>query len=330
MIEKISDVNVKIDIMHPQPIVGLGNPAIFVQGAKQDYKEYTNLETLVKDFANSTNVYKKADAIWKQDNKPYTISVITFAEDSIADAAKSYFYNDWHFALLANYEENDALALSNLIEENEFKFLVLQTSTVEELSVFAGNNLTIGLVHPSEEYFDAALIGNTANLTVGSVTWKFRHDLVGITANPLTAGQLQEIDRANAIAYVTKAGIPQTSEGKTLGGEFIDSLHGDHWVKSNIETKVQRLLSTTDKLTFDSNGIALLDTTVANVLETAFTNGIIDIVDETGVGNYSVIALSRQELNPDDVAARNYKGLSFKYKRSGAIHTVDVTGTIEV
>ncbi len=30
MIEKITDVNVKIDIMHPQPIVGLGNPAIFL------------------------------------------------------------------------------------------------------------------------------------------------------------------------------------------------------------------------------------------------------------------------------------------------------------
>ena len=104
----------------------------------------------------------------------------------------------------------------------------------------------------------------------------------------------------------------------------------DHWVKSNIETNVQRLLSTTDKLTFDSNGIALLDTTVANVLETAFNNGIVDIVDETGVGNYSVTALGRQDLNPDDIAARNYKGLSFKYKRSGAIHTVDVTGTIEV
>ncbi|HHX0211998.1 TPA: DUF3383 family protein [Enterococcus faecalis] len=330
MIEKISDVNVKIDIMHPQPIVGLGNPAIFVQGAKQGYKEYTNLETLAKDFANATIVYKKADAIWKQDNKPYTISVITFEENKIADAAKSYFYNDWHFALLANFVEADALALSNLIEENEFKFLVIQTATVDELTVFTGNNLTIGLVHPLEEFLDAALIGNTASLTVGSVTWKFRHNLVGITPNTLTTSQLQAIEKANAIAYVTKAGIPQTSEGKTLGGEFIDSLHGDHWVKSNIETKVQRLLSTTDKLTFDSNGIALLDTTVANVLETAFTNGIIDIVDETGVGNYSVTALSRQELNPDDIAARNYKGLSFKYKRSGAIHTVDVTGTIEV
>ena len=43
-----------------------------------------------------------------------------------------------------------------------------------------------------------------------------------------------------------------------MSGEFIDALHGDHWVKSNIETNVQRLLSTTDKLTFDSNGIAFI------------------------------------------------------------------------
>lgn len=45
--------------MHPQPIVGLGNPAIFVQGSTQNYKEYTSLETLAKDFATTTTVYKK-------------------------------------------------------------------------------------------------------------------------------------------------------------------------------------------------------------------------------------------------------------------------------
>ncbi|HHW4852487.1 TPA: DUF3383 family protein, partial [Enterococcus faecalis] len=201
MIEKITDVNVKIDIMHPQPIVGLGNPAIFVQGSTQNYKEYTSLETLAKDFATTTTVYKKAETIWKQENKPQTIAVVTFAADTptspeqpdsliagsgIIAAATSYFYNDWHFALLANFVEADALALSNLIEENEFKFLVIQTATVDELTVFAGNNLTIGLAHPLEEFLDAALIGNTASLTVGSVTWKFRHNLVGITPNTLT------------------------------------------------------------------------------------------------------------------------------------------------
>lgn len=330
MIEKISDVNVKIDIQHPQPIVGLGNPAIFVKGTLSSYKEYTSLEVLKKDFGESTPAYKKAKAVWDQDNKPKTIAIVSYVEDKITEAATNYFYNDWHFALLDEYSETAALALSNLIEENKIKFLAVQVATVADLSVFEGNALTIGLIHPLEETLDAALIGNTASLPVGSVTWKFRSNLVGIKANQLSISELNAIEKVNGIAYVTKGGIPQTTEGKTIGGEYIDALHGDHWVKSNVETNVQRLLSTTDKLTFDSNGIALLDTTVANVLETAFNNGIIDIVDETGAGNYTVTALSREDLDPDDIAARNYKGLSFTYKRSGAIHTVDVYGTIEV
>lgn len=46
-----------------------------------------------------------------------------------------------------------------------------------------------------------------------------------------------------------------------------------------------------DKLIFDFNGIVLLDIIVVNVLEIVFNNGIVDIVDEIGVGNYSVIVL---------------------------------------
>lgn len=330
MIEKISDVNVKIDIQHPQPIVGLGNPAIFVKGTLSSYKEYTSLEVLKKDFADTTSVYKKAKAVWDQENKPKTIAIVSYLEDKITEAATNYFYNDWHFALLDEYSETNALALSNLIEENKTKFLVVQVATAVELSVFEGNVLTIGLVHPLTEFLDAALVGNTASLPVGSVTWKFRSNLIGIKANSLSISDLNAIEKVNGIAYVVKGGIPQTTEGKTIGGEYIDALHGDHWVKSNVETNVQRLLSTTNKLTFDSNGIALLESTVANVLETAFNNGIIDIVDDTGVGNYQVTALGRQELDAEDIATRNYKGLSFAYKRSGAIHTVDVSGTIEV
>ncbi|MGH2140653.1 DUF3383 family protein, partial [Enterococcus faecalis] len=78
----MTDVNVKIDIMHPQPIVGLGNPAIFGHASTQNYKEYTSIETLAKDFATTTTVYKKAETIWKQENKPQTIAVVTFAADT--------------------------------------------------------------------------------------------------------------------------------------------------------------------------------------------------------------------------------------------------------
>lgn len=329
-LEKITDVTVTINIQNPQPIVGLGNPAIFVKGTAAAYVEYESIETLKKSYDDTTAVFKKVNTIWNQNNKPRTVAVVTFEEGKIKEAAENYFFESWHFALLAEFEAADALALSNVIEEQKFKFLVVQVANVSDLVQFDGNSLTIGIVHTLDEPVDAALVGNTASLQVGSVTWKGRPNLVGIKENKLTVSELNAIHEAGGIAYVKKAGIPQTSEGKTVGGEFIDALHGDHWVKSNIESKIQRLLSTTDKLTFDANGIALLHSTVSNIMQTAFTNGIIDMIDDTGAGNYAVSALQRSDLDPEDIARRNYKGLSFEYKRSGAIHTVDVTGKIEV
>ena len=329
-IEKITDVTVTIDIQNPQPIVGLGNPAIFVQGTVAGYAKYESIETLKKDFSDTTSVFKKVNTIWNQSNKPRTVAVVTFEEGKIKEAVENYFYETWHFAMLADYDAADALAISNVIEEQKFKFLVVQVANVSDLAQFDENDLTIGLVHPTEQALDAALVGNTASLPVGSVTWKGRTNLAGIKENKLTIADLNAIHEAGGIAYVNKAGIPQTSEGKTVGGEFIDALHGDHWVKSNVESKIQQLLSNTDKLTFDSNGIALLTSVVSNVMQTAFVSGIIDMIDETGAGDYSVKSLQRADLDPVDIARRNYKGLSFTYKRSGAIHTVDVTGTIEV
>lgn len=342
MVEAITDVTVSINVQQPQPKIGLGIPAIFAVGIEQTFKEYSSLDGLVKDFGENTTVYKKAKAVFAQVNMPKNIVVITYKkEDSAPDrlgtsgnivkAAEEYFFENWHFALLAEFESDTGLALSNFIEEQKFKFLVLQVAKASDLTPFAKNSLTIGLVHTlAEEYLDAALIGNTANLTVGSVTWKGRPNLIGITAQKLMVSNLEEIHKAGGLAYVEKAGIPQTSEGKTISGEFIDSLHGDHWIKSNIESRLQRLLSNTDKITFDSNGIALLRNELTTVFEEAFSNGIIDVVDETGNGNYSITALQRTDLKPEDIAARNYKGLSFTYKRSGAIHSVDVSGTIEV
>lgn len=328
-VEKISDVKVKIDVLRPQPTIGMGNPAIFVKGTKMGDKAYTNLTTVTADFAEDTAVYKKAAAVFAQANAPRTLHVITYEEGKIADAAAAYFFADWHFALLAEFAADDALALSNMIEEQEFKFFVVQVAQTTDLAPLQDNEATIGLVHPLDEALDGALIGNSASLPVGSITWKFRSNFIGITAQKLTILELAAIHAVHGIAYIEKAGIPQTSEGTTLSGEYIDALHGTHWVKANMESGIQHVLSTTDKLSFDARGIDLLNATASNILETAFQQGII-LMDGEGKGDYSVTTLDREDLDPADIVARNYKGLSFNYKRSGAIHAVEVTGTVEV
>ncbi len=331
MAQPITDVTVRITVQTPASVVGLGNPAIFIEGTTAGMKVYSDLEGLSEDHAIGTSVYAKAKAIFAQINKPAKIIVVTYLSGALATAADAHFYTDWHFALLAEDEAADQLALSNYVESQNYKFAVVQVKEAAELAPFANNKLTIGVVHGTDgEHLDAALVGNAANATVGSVTWKFRSNLAGITPQTLTKTKLDAIHEAGGIAYVTKSGVPQTSEGRTVSGEFIDAIHGEHWVKATIESRIQSLLANTDKLTFDANGIALLDAELTTVLQQAFENGVIDMVDESGEPDFTVTALQRTDLDPADIAARNYKGLSFAYRRSGAIHAVEVSGVVEV
>lgn len=332
MVDAITDVNIHIDIYKPAPKVGLGRPLILAKSdtATSSYKEYTSLESIEADYARTTSVYMKASAIFKQDNAPDKVAVGAFADGEAAVFVEKQFNQSWHFALLADYVAADALAISNFIEEKTFKFLVVNVADVAGAQQFKGNARTIVLVHNnSEENIDSALLGAVASKPVGSVTWKFK-SLKSVTATEITADELKAIHEAGAIAYVNIAGIAQTSEGITAGIEYIDALHGDDWIKTNLETRIQTLLSKTDKLSFDASGISLLQSEVKTVLAEAFSNGIISLNDETGEGDYSMEVKQRADLKPEDIAARNYKGISFRYKRAGAIHTVDVYGTIEV
>ncbi|EUJ24763.1 hypothetical protein PGRAN_02670 [Listeria grandensis FSL F6-0971] len=328
----VTDVVVNIDIERPAAKVGLGRPLILTKDVAVDakYGEFTSLEALAKTYPNTTKVYEKAKAIFLQKNAPDMVAVAPFST-SVANALEDVFSKSWHFAILADYVAADALAISNLIEEKAFKFAVIQVPTFAGASQLKTNSRTIVVVHDKVgEHLDAAWIGDVASATVGSATWKFRSNLVGITASELTSAQVDEIHAQGAVAYIIKAGVSQTSEGKTANGEFIDALHGDDWVKSTIETRLQKALTDADKVTFDSRGIALLQSELTSVLDEAFLNGIVDSDDETGQANYSVTAMQRSELKAEDILARKYKGLRFRYKRSGAIHSATVSGTIVV
>src|SRR5699024_10441073 len=173
-----------------------------------------------------------------------------------------------------------------------------------------------------------ALVGALGNLQPGSITWKFKK-LKGITATQVNGGVVAKATEIGAIMYVYKAGTAQTSEGLSTGLEYIDNLHSDDWVRAEIESSIQNLLQTTDKLPYGAQGIAQLEAAVTTVLRTATENGVILVDPETNSGKFTVTAGSREEQAATDIASRSYKGLSFDYTRAGAIHDVAVHGTIE-
>ena len=343
----LSDVKVRIDLVNPASRIGLGTPLILAKSDQASvYTEYHSIGSVQQRFGEDSEVYALASAIFGQgDNSPNKLAVATFgatAEDdseplafgsriisSVRDALDAYFDRDWHFMLFAETSNSEKAEAAKFIEGKDFKFPVVHATELSELAAFKDLERTVLLYHPIEkERIDAALVGACGSQTVGSITWKFKQ-LRGITAQPLTNDDVIAIHEAGAIAYVTKAGDPQTSEGKTAGGEYIDNLHGIDWIKANLETNVQKAFTNNSKIPYTSEGISLLETVATDVLQTASSAeyGIVAL-DEEGIPQYTVSTLAREEVPAADRKDRVYRGLSFSFQLAGAIHQAEIKGEI--
>lgn len=296
------------------------------------YKEYSDLDAVSEDYPEGMPVYFKSNFYFAQNYHSDRIAVLAYPKGKLNDALGAFWYNNWTFAVFADSKNSigDYIQASNIFEANKDHFLVLQFETSEAIdnAKLGGQDYTIATVHALNEAMDSALVGATASLTVGSVTWKFRK-LNGITPDDLTVGERKGIDSSHGIAYITVMGEPETSEGWTLSGDYIDNLHGDIWIKSNIQGKIQTLLQQNNKIPYEASGINMLVAAVTEVLATGWEQGIILTDDATKKGSYSVTASPRSAQSIEDISKRHYGGINFTYHRSGAIHTVTVNGTVQ-
>ena len=336
----LSDVNVTLDVLEPTVPINLGMLAVFVPGVTAGKAEYTSLEDAQAKITDDS-VVAVANGFFAQHDHAEKLLVITYTD--LDTALTTYANEGWEFATLAGAETptKDNLTLANYIEGRGKQFAVFAvpatdatvTSAKTLSQQYFSNQRTVifavGEDDAAEKYGVGALIGALGNETVGSITWKFK-TLNGVKPVNLNGSQISKLHESHIFTYVTKGTKDQTTEGFTVSGEFIDALHGDDWVKASMETDLQNLLSTTDKLTYDTKGIAQIDATMTGVLLTATANGIVLLDDKTGAGQYKVTTLDRAEVSAQDIQARHYAGASFAYTRSSAIHSVTVHGTVSL
>ncbi|WP_100488556.1 DUF3383 family protein [Sporolactobacillus pectinivorans] len=334
----LQDVTVNINLVKPAALIGLGRPLILADKAGDPvYKAYSDLDSVKVDYADTTNAYKKAAAIFSQgSNRPDQIYIANYDPTSdggttpgykLVEAVNAYKEKDWEFLILADAVQADKVAVAQIVEGFGVKMLVIKVDTEADRAAFKTYDRTIVFYHPAaDENPDAALVGACGSLPVGSITWKFK-SLVGITPQDFTVTEVTAIHTDGAICYITKAGVAQTSEGIVGSGEYIDVIHSKDWIKVNMENDVQTVLQNAPKVPYDNQGIGLLEGAVTNVLQTAFRNGII-AADKDDQPIFSVTALTRDEVSISDRANRIYNGLSFSFDLAGAIHTATITGEI--
>jgi len=356
--DRVSDVDVIMTLIRPRPVLGLGNILILnpvTAGADKDvkdgvdgddivkgillrkvdsatsavYREYRDEDAVSIDYSSNNNIMSKVKTYFAQKNHSDRVAILDYDPTKASDSLKAFWYFNWTFAIQATSKiDADAQSLSNIFEANKDHFLVLQSSEINNFPLVQGHNYTIGVKHDLSEAMDAALIGAIATLTVGSVTWKFKQ-LVGITPEILTSTEVSGLNNLNVMAYELVNSQGQTSEGKTMSGEYIDTIHGIIWVRATMQGKLEKFLQDNGKVPYDQTGITQLSGVVTQVLEQAYQHGIIQQNEATGKGDYSVTASPRSAQSQVDLSNRHYGGLGFTYHAAGAIHTLTVNGEVD-
>jgi hypothetical protein len=78
---------------------------------------------------------------------------------------------------------------------------------------------------------------------------------------------------------------------------------------------------------YDNNGIAMLESVAVDVLQDAYNNGMI-ATKANGDPDYSVYYALREDVPESDRASRQYLYGGFTFALAGAIHYVEISGTI--
>lgn len=344
------DVHSSIEALTLQPRTGLGMPCFVVKmpdtsgtggPAAPTYKEFRTLKQFkddpsMADLQTNDVLLGKLETIFDQDNRHEKFAILK--TEDIKTGLDQFKDNEFFFILSADEVTENKMAIAqyaNSAQNKRLRIAILQEKTVALGKAYNLLKNVVCLYSPVDgEYFDAAITANVGSLQVGSVTWKFK-EVRGVTTQYLSEETMLEIDDARMIAYAYKHGSPQTTEGwasyitaDDVIPQYIDDLMGAAWVRYDVEKRMAKSLKVNPKLPYDNRGIKVLEGDATTTLLEASNMGIVG-QDDDGVFVYRVQALPRDSQTPEDIVTRKYRGISYAYRKSGAIHEVWVSGTVE-
>lgn len=331
-----NDVKVVIELLKAAPRAGFGYPLIFAgkQMTEVAYKEVGSLEEVVSaGFAAETDVYKAAQLLFMQNNCPSKIAVCA-STDAAVTALPTILNEGWRQLIVVSAGtegESTVDAIAKYIEscgKHAMYFASVNTTTdttIIEACASLDRTHLMG-VKDESEYIEAAVVGATAGLDVGSFTYK-NIILKGVAAQKYTDAEVEALHEQKVNTIQLKAGSVVTSEGLTASGEFTDIVDSKDWIIQQIEYQCQYLLNRVPKLPYDNRGIAALEAQVVSVLKDAANNGMIAVNDE-GDYDYTVSFGPRSQCASSDISTRHYAEGQFEFALAGAIHTAKIKGTI--
>lgn len=331
----------KIDINRetkPVSEKGFGLPLMLATSKVLDYKVYTDISEVVEDFAETTREYKLANRMFGQSPKLaelacYGINYVPEADEvTVLVAALNDLVvtnNDWFYLVSTENSDEGIEALAEWMSTQE-KIYGTTTKNIALAEKIKGmyENTYIS-VHDDENAFHVeGLLAYGAPQEIGS--YDFAHKQInGVRAARLSNAEINAVKAANATTAVNEMGLIVNLTGKACGGDFLDVIQADYFLRARLREDVFQHLATTKKTSFTDPGITQIVAVMDKRFKSAFRQGII-AEDENGDADYTIEFPRRADIPKNERAQRVLRGIKFRASLAGAVEIVEISGVLTV
>jgi len=245
--------------------------------------------------------------------------------------------DDWYAVILDSYGKAEIEGLAADIEATGTPGKLFLASTSDEDCLGASttdvmsNLQTSAYVRTSIMWHEdpqsgpeAAWGGACLPYDPGEITWNL-FTLAGVAVSTLTTSEITNIEGKSGNYYLRISGRNVTQTGITSGGDYIDTTRGIDFIAARLAERVFARLSAALKVPFTDPGIAVIEAEVRGVLllgvaQSIFTN---DPAPTVTVPRANSVAVN-------DRANRLLPDVDWTAQLAGAIHTVEISGTVTV
>lgn len=244
--------------------------------------------------------------------------------------------DDWYAIHLCHNGEAVILAAAAHIEtlirtlitssaDDEIYDVAITNDVASDLQT-AGYVRTMLMYHPksSIQYPGAAWAGKCLPKDPGSITWNLK-TLTGVDYTVLTSGEITALKGKDCNYYTRISGVNVTQTGITPGNEWFDVIRGIDWTQVRMQENIFGRLAGSDKVPFTDKGIGVVENEVKGVLQEGVTNEL--YTDDPAPTTEVPLA---KDVSSTDKGNRLLPDVKFRATLAGAIHEVDVVGTVSV
>lgn len=315
---------------------GFGLPLMLATSKNLDYKVYTDISEVAEDFPETSREYKLATRMFGQSPKIaelacYGISYIPGTDDvttlpaALNDLIKTE--NDWFYLVSTESGDAEIEALCEWISTQEKIYGVTTTNIDLSEQLMALYENVLLSVHDDPEAFHAeGLLAYGAPMVIGS--YDFSHKQInGVSAAKLSNAEINTVIKNNATTAVKEMGLIVNASGKAVGGDFLDVIQADYFLRARLREDIFQLLATVKKVPYTDAGIAMAVARMDTRFKSAYRQGII-AEDDNGEPDYTITFPRRSEIPKNTIAQRILPDINFRIVIAGGVEKVEINGVL--